>query len=381
MQPTEYTLNLVDTSHSQRLLAANRLCLILSNHMSHHFGEYWLGLGQGFTHSRDHAFIYNTDDVFNHPAILSEIVILEILVPAALDPMLTSPPGTIRIPANEMYGQLGKYRGCQCRIVARGTGRTGHYWGPRFTGYHTDVSQAGVSSISDAWDHIGSHLDVIYEIILGPPQAPGCLINQVLPQGVIELLQTSPNNETVRSVLLANLKQAVPAELTTFEAIKEWIEKNITPRANHGALPLPPGADITPAMLVPIALSGSDREIGHAIYSVNRRGTGTLPVDADEIIRMARAAGNMDDLLTDIREWLSDDYDAGEYIDMEEIGAYDYSDHEITDREDFAWELDDSLVREQIVNLLRQRDPELLAIFSGERDDDPDEDQNEVEAD
>lgn len=59
-----------------------------------------------------------------------------------------------------------------------------------------------------------------------------CTITQAVTPTVLELIKQNPTDEIARTLVYANIRQPLPAELKTFPEIQAWIEANITPKNN-----------------------------------------------------------------------------------------------------------------------------------------------------
>jgi hypothetical protein len=144
-----------------------------------------------------------------------------------------------------------------------------------------------------------------------------CEIAQVLPASVIQLVVAAPHNETVRSVLLAHLKQSVPEELKTFNDIKDWIEFNIeVPKA-----PTPPKNEA-----IQVLISASELERGTCRYERTLKGEGMQGIRRLLILEIAEESDGAEDFFERTREAFRD---YGLEISMDEDGdGTDYSSYE-----------------------------------------------------
>lgn len=164
-----------------------------------------------------------------------------------------------------------------------------------------------------------------------PPRK--CVIEQMLPASVIELVKAAPTNDTVRSVLLAHLKQPIPDGARDYAAIKAWIETNLEPPAKPATPPRP-----QPRAVINIPISGSETEIGTCRYTAHLSGSGDFPLREDALLEMAEDAGDFSDLVDRVRDHISDEGVTG-YLAMEpDDDSYEYENHEAQDARDFDWE-------------------------------------------
>ncbi len=184
-----------------------------------------------------------------------------------------------------------------------------------------------------------------------------CKIEQVLSANIIDLIRAAPHNDTARAVVLARLKQPIPAEHKTFEAIKEWIETTI--EFNQ---PKAPKADSR----IEIPINGSDTEHGRARYHVNRAGRGNFHLSLASFLERVAEANDMDELVGFITDEI-DNNGWEDYVSLQE-GDYNYEDHETDDDEPYTdgeWDYQSGHKR-LILDLIRQHAPNLVERFTNE---------------
>lgn len=186
------------------------------------------------------------------------------------------------------------------------------------------------------------------------PKPRTCMIEQALPSSVVQLVKAAPHNDTVRSVMLAHLKQPVPDELKTFEDIKEWIETTIVIKAlKHVSSPLSVDGRVQ------IRIEGYDKEHGRAAYSVNRKGEGNYRLGLQTFLNHVANADDLDELIQRLSDTIGDDWDSNINMDWVD-GTIHYDDHETDDEDGFTetgWDYQDGH-REAIMQLIRQYAPE-----------------------
>lgn len=182
-----------------------------------------------------------------------------------------------------------------------------------------------------------------------------CVIEQMLPASVIELVKAAPTNDTVRSVLLAHLKQPIPDGARDYDAIKAWIETNLEPPAKPAMPPRP-----QPRAVINIPINGSETEIGTCRYTVQLSGSGDFPIREDELLEMAEESEDFGDLVDRVMDHIQDE-GVMEYLTMEpDDNSYEYENHEIADSRDFDWEYGAPL--ESIIRRAMERlNPDRLA--------------------
>lgn len=187
----------------------------------------------------------------------------------------------------------------------------------------------------------------------------GCKIEDVLPLSVIELLKTAPHNDTVRAVILAHLKQPIPVDKLTYESIREWIEATIPAPVRHRWNPVPaaPGQPETPGnMILRFDIKGDDEERGRASYTVVRRGRGYRDLNTVDFMRMVSDSDNITELMNQLDEWISDDWES--YVEFTDYGEYQYDDHEGNDWVDAEWDYAITDVREFVKSQVLRLSPE-----------------------
>ena len=107
----------------------------------------------------------------------------------------------------------------------------GEYWkGPAHSTTTANVEEAFVYNIRDIramlLDAEITQIQIFEDAALNGRK---CLLEQVLPKTMIELLKMAPANEIARAHALAQLTVPLPNECQTFEQIREWVEANVDP--------------------------------------------------------------------------------------------------------------------------------------------------------
>ena len=186
----------------------------------------------------------------------------------------------------------------------------------------------------------------------------------MLPGSVIELIRSAPHNDTVRAVVLAHLKQPIPPEHVTYDAIKQWVEATIeAPKAKKSQL-----EDIldgivarpnTPAVrnTINIPIRGSDTESGTAMYTVRRNGRAHYEISVRDFMTMVDAAGSLDEFCSAMDEFIAEDWE--ESVELNDNREYDYTNHEPDSDEPHTgseWDYDCN-IRALLRQLLAQHAP------------------------
>lgn len=248
------------------------------------------------------------------------------------------------------------------------------YWQANGRGYvaiphHAHIYTVG-EIIDQNWNTPTLRFCIIDDIMVDAPPLPDgrkCDITMVLSPQLIQLLHMAPGNEMVRAQVLAKLLVPIPPEHVTFDAIKAWIEINISPRIwvptpgtgapqqpIQAALPL---VEDAPTLNFDVELSEVVR--GTARFRVHRVGNHTVeltPRDLDEIID--NCEGNIGDLLDAIHDEIRHGAVEAE-VDMEDDdNGLNYYDHE--DEDSDGAQADWNLVRcnDSIRSWLRTHRPD-----------------------
>jgi hypothetical protein len=148
------------------------------------------------------------------------------------------------------------------------------------------------------------------------PPPKKCDIRLVLPANVIELLQSAPHNDTVRTLVEQKLKlqTPIPKELLTFEAIKDWVENTVS-------------SDVVKVVSHPLvaAISKSATQYGKCSYSVSVSGSGAVHIPDKALIEMVEEADGDGDVFVElVRDYISEH----EEVEMDSDGNYDTTDYQ-----------------------------------------------------
>jgi hypothetical protein len=193
-------------------------------------------------------------------------------------------------------------------------------------------------------------------IVPATPPPKLCEIASVLGRTVHELLVAAPTNPIVRAHCLARLGREIPPELTEYPAIKDWVEHNITPPKAQSQ----PRTDRD----ITINVTRTCEVRGTCSYSDTESGTDDVTLTGDRLRELAEDAHNMNELVAAVYAAL--DEPANEIPTETSGGEVIYSDYEprLRDKEDIR--CDRRLVREEVLEWLRDAMPELLEEWEGE---------------
>ncbi len=184
------------------------------------------------------------------------------------------------------------------------------------------------------------------------PPKKKCSLTDVLPASVIPLVKAAPNNETIRSLLLAHLKVSVPKEEDTYDKVVQWIELNVEAHKPIPAVSTPPAH---PRNEIRVEMEGSECESGSCDFSRNLRGTGEIPISLQEVIDAARSAGSRADFFGFIYEII--DENARDYIELDVMeGTETRSNYEGADSDGWETSITDA-GKQALKNALRYAHP------------------------
>lgn len=194
-----------------------------------------------------------------------------------------------------------------------------------------------------------------------PPVERKCSIEDVFEASFIELLKLVPANPYVRALILKFSSKLPPAECETFDALKDWVEFNCVKRIRKATAP----AQSHEAPGISIEVDFSEEEYGRARYSVERSGTDTYRLAADdlvEIIRDAIADGGaisavVDAIATRIDDNAWDECDPN----LDDYGDYEYNEHDSDGADNSEVKFSRERIRNAVLQFVRERHPELAA--------------------
>ena len=171
-----------------------------------------------------------------------------------------------------------------------------------------------------------------------------------IPPALQRMITLAPTNKQVRALVMARMCQAIPSELTTVEAIKEWINQNPPPKI------APPEATA-----VSVVIQVGDTEYGTCRYAVSRHGDSTYELDSADMEELIEENEGRDvaHIVSAAIEYLKGKAE-DDPPDLESSMEYDYDDYSSDDHTDYRSRLPLDSVREQVMHYLRSYHPELL---------------------
>jgi hypothetical protein len=156
-----------------------------------------------------------------------------------------------------------------------------------------------------------------------PIKVKTCEAKKLLSPSVMELLQSFPENPTVRTMVEVQLKQPIPADKLTFKDIIEWVEYN---PAFSNIKPRPEGV-----LIFTICKSGT--ESGTCRYSVDTYGDQEFKITDTQLKELVRDCDDWDVFWECLVEYVTNN----EEIQMEHSGDENTNHHEATGSEDEGW--------------------------------------------
>ena len=367
----------------------NYRCLVFDPTPGNDFqhGGWWLGPGQGRTVQRRMATIWDFEAAVN--SIGNEAVIHILDPDAHPNPRLNNPlvdPATTYWRTLENinpYPDTGGTPGPTPQAAPQTIGRNGRLevvfraalpiprssferyineYGPMMLlqeqsfgiGPRAGFWDTGGGSRAD-WDETNPELDIrfvreeefrsgnwwdlrsrnLYWVREPLPAGQTCRLESVLTPQVINLIRLSPTNETARAQVLAHTLVPIPDEHVTFDAIKDWIEHNVTPRRLARRDETGPQAAV-PTPVPGVAPGGVDVYVwteqvrtGRASYTYTRGRTTNIRLTAATIREVAEQAmnddSNADEFISALKEYI---VEAAEENEPELTSEHDQGDTE-----------------------------------------------------
>jgi hypothetical protein len=188
-----------------------------------------------------------------------------------------------------------------------------------------------------------------------------CSLEDVFNASFIELLKLVPANPYVRALVLKFSGRMPPADCETFEELKDWVEFNCVKRIKPKNYP----ARNSEEGGIVINVDFSESEYGRANYSVERSGSDSFRINADdlmEIIQTAIADGEgIGDIVETIAQKIDDDAWNECQPNLDNYGDYDYDEHNSNDSGNSSTDYSKEEIRNAVLRFVRERHPELAA--------------------
>ena len=152
-----------------------------------------------------------------------------------------------------------------------------------------------------------------------------------------------------------------PVECELFDQLKDWVEFNCVKRIRKTTA----SAQGHDEPGISIEVDFSEQEYGRANYSVERSGTDTYHVPADELVEMIRDAiadgGAISAVVDAVAKHIDDD--AWDECDpnLDDYGDYEYTEHDSDGADNSETKYSRSAIREAVLRFVQERHPELAA--------------------
>ena len=196
-----------------------------------------------------------------------------------------------------------------------------------------------------------------------PPVVRKSELKDFFGQNFVELMAKAPTNTLVRGQIMRHTGQLPPAELDTFEKLKDWIEINVDkPKRDEPKTAVESPRTTGPTFNVLFHIS--DVEMGTCSYSVSRNGEWMQEISLEDIREWIGEGLNIRHIIQRIAERAESDQDAELVWDEEskEFDSYDCNDHN-------DWsvnaEMSQASLRNALIDWLRSLDPELCNTLEG----------------
>jgi hypothetical protein len=197
-------------------------------------------------------------------------------------------------------------------------------------------------------------------LTLPPPVERKCSIEEVFDPSFIELLKLVPANPYVRALILKFTGKLPPIECEWFDQLKDWVECNCVKRIRKTAASHQPDDDG-----ISISVDFSEQEYGRAHYSVERSGTDTYHLSADDLVEIIRDTIGNGGAISAVVEAVAAriDDDAWDECDpnLDNYGEYDYSDDDSDGSEHPEVKFSRERIRNAVLCFVQEHHPELAA--------------------
>ena len=190
-----------------------------------------------------------------------------------------------------------------------------------------------------------------------PKPAKTCDIKQLLTASVLQLLQSCPDNITIRTMVANALNKPIPDDKLTFEQIKDWVEFN-----QDFSNPKEPSRDHF--LIIPITKSGT--EIGTCSYEVTTHGSQMFKLPDSVIEQCAEDAdGDIEEFWLCLTEYIIDH----ESVPMDRVGDVEtYGYNSSDDLNDNGWEWSRMTDSKSAIRMrVRDISPQLFRTLWGEQ--------------
>ncbi len=274
-------------------------------------GRYWRANYHGHTDDIAHA------GAFAVPNVIADSVgsgVMYELVDDTTNPK-DPPKERTLLRVDHSAAFLDKIGDKMCRLLVWDPRRGDHmkYWRrPLGTGVSSDLEQSLQMRVSTvvANQYQNCKIDMLdQEMAAEIAKLPfrKCSLASWIPNTLVLSLQLQPNNPTYRALLLRRFGVMPPTDVTTFEALKDWIEFNCDPPP-QGEMPIPTPTPPPPAPVnrYVVRLAFSDSEYGRCHYSAHRTGQGDYGFSEDDIRQIVSEASDFEEVIAAVEHKISD---------------------------------------------------------------------------
>jgi hypothetical protein len=178
-------------------------------------------------------------------------------------------------------------------------------------------------------------------------------IERIFNASQIALMKQAPRADAVKGFVLQKVHKLPPAEVTTYEQLKDWVEASYKGRA---AVSPNPGSAANPAASIRLEFEWSGRSYGTCEYTRRCNGETEDNLDVRTLADLAEGADSFPDLLDKLIEDQRDEH--SDYEVMEDTGENEYSSFERGDESPSDVVVSLSTRTDQLKEFIRQHLPE-----------------------
>lgn len=211
-----------------------------------------------------------------------------------------------------------------------------------------------------------------------PPQRKMDLESCINPT-LIQLMKVAPQNQIVHGHLMAIFGRLPPAELTTYDQIRDWCEfgfylpkwmnshmSRIYGRTNTQYSEARPEANRTDGITLPVSVE--ETEYGNCRYSVLARAEYDVRISANYIRPIIEEyPDDFESVMDRIKDIFREEA-GNQNPGADPVGDYSYDEHESSDSEDFSLNFSRHNLERELINYIRRNyGPEEAQEILGDR--------------
>lgn len=258
--------------------------------------------------------------------------------------------GVILLTRQQCVDSIAELKLEHCYMVT--SGPNPKFWvDPPNFGTTTDITKAAKLTVNAAVNY-SSYIQLVDQELAKKIAARKCNAERLLGAQLVGLLKLAPLNPTARAQVMAITRTMPPAEMDTWDKIKDWIESTYDPTS--GKAPAPP---VTERFEIPVSFSES--RSGTCRYSCVAYGNGRF--NATEAINDALAeVQTLSELFDFVHSTLIDEaYEQCAPNLDDDNDSYDYSGHRVTDCDGVETQIEQSTntLKARITDYLRRTQP------------------------